>query len=97
MEEVLLEENEDDENIKFLSSPAIKANYALLQEIGVIDHIENLSRDIRNYRSFLARGLDIFNHTSIEKIMDATVIKFPINLCLRLSLLFGNRYRQGKI
>jgi len=75
MEEVLLEENEDDENIKFLSSPAIKKNYALLQELGVIDHIENLSRDIRNYRSFLARGLDIFNHTSIEKIMDATVFQ----------------------
>jgi len=73
MEEVLLEENEDDENVKFLSSPPVKKNYDLLREIGVIDHIETLCRDIRNYRSFLTRGLDIFNHTSIDKIMDATV------------------------
>jgi diguanylate cyclase (GGDEF)-like protein len=73
MEEVLLEGDEDNENIKFLSSPEIMKNYELLHEIGVIDHIEMLSRDIRNYRHFLERGLDIFNHTSIDKIMDATV------------------------
>jgi len=73
MEEILLEEDEDEENVKFLSSPNVKKHYDLLREIGVIEHIETLSRDIRNYRSFLERGLDIFNHTSIDKIMDATV------------------------
>jgi diguanylate cyclase (GGDEF)-like protein len=73
MEEVLLEEDEDIEHHKFLSIPVIQENYKFLQDIGVVDYIDTLNRDIRNYRNFLARGLDIFNHTSIDKIMDATV------------------------
>jgi len=73
MEEILLEEEEDNEENRFFSIPIIKENYDLLQKIGVIEQIETLNRDIRNYRSFIARGLDIFNYTSIDKIMDATV------------------------
>jgi len=71
-EEILLEEEYDEYN-RFFTVPIIKKNYDFLQEIGVIEHIESLNRDIRNYRSFISRGLDIFNHTSIDKIMDATV------------------------
>jgi len=72
MEEVLKEADKDDED-DFLSTPAIKDNYALLKEIGVINHIETLNSDIRNFKSLLVRGLDIFNRTTIDEIMDATV------------------------
>lgn len=37
------------------------------------DNIEVLKQEISSYKSLLARGLDIFNHTSIDDIMDATV------------------------
>jgi len=74
MEEILKEaQKDDDDNQDFLDNPDIKENAALLQNLGVINHIESLNRDIRNYKSLLARGLDIFNRTSIDEIMDATV------------------------
>ena len=71
-EEQVLLDNEEAEK-KFLASPEIVKNYNLLQDIGVFTFIENLTREIRNYKNLLARGLDIFNHTSIDEIMDATV------------------------
>jgi diguanylate cyclase (GGDEF)-like protein len=69
MEELDKEEAEK----QFLSSPKIVENYSLLQEIGVFQFIDMLTREIRNYKSLLLRGLDIFNRTSIDEIMDATV------------------------
>jgi diguanylate cyclase (GGDEF)-like protein len=69
MEELDKEESEK----QFLSSPKIVENYAFLQEIGVFRFIDTLTREIRNYKSLLLRGLDIFNRTSIDDIMDATV------------------------
>jgi len=71
MEEILNKVEKDDVN--FLAQHIIKENYPFLQEIGVIEHIESLNNDIRNFKSLLARGLDIFNRTSIDEIMDATV------------------------
>ena len=56
-----------------LLSPKILENYELLQEIGVIALIENLTKEIQNYKSLLEKGLDIFSHTSLDKILDATV------------------------
>ncbi|MDR1278317.1 MAG: sensor domain-containing diguanylate cyclase [Treponema sp.] len=58
---------------EFLSNPKIVENYSFLQEIGIFKHIDNLNREIRNYKSLLSGGLDIFNRTSIDEIMDATV------------------------
>jgi len=58
---------------EFFSSPKIVENHALLQDIGVFKYIDNLYKELRTYKSLLARGLDIFNRTSIEEIMDATV------------------------
>ena len=58
---------------KFLSNPKIIENYIMLQEIGVFNFFESLSNEIRNYETLLTRGLDIFNRTSIDEIMDATV------------------------
>ena len=67
-----MEKNNSQEN-EFLENPKIVENYTLLQEIGVLKYVDNLNREIRNYKSLLTRGLDIFNHTTIDEIMDATV------------------------
>ena len=57
----------------FLSSPVIEANFSLLQEMGVISYIDGLTKNITNYKSLLTRGLDIFNHSTIDEIIEATV------------------------
>jgi diguanylate cyclase (GGDEF)-like protein len=57
----------------FLTDPAVVQHYSLLQDIGVFKHIDNLNREIRNYKSLLTGAMDIFNRTTIEEIMDATV------------------------
>ena len=69
------EKTSDHEEIEkqFLSSPKVVENYKFLKEIGVFDFIEILTGEIRNYKTLLTRGLDIFNRTSIDDIMDATV------------------------
>jgi diguanylate cyclase (GGDEF)-like protein len=72
MEERIGQDNEDAEK-KFLSSPGIVENYNLLRDLGVFTFIDSLSYEIHNYRTLLTRGLDIFNRTSIDDIMDATV------------------------
>ncbi|MCL2765293.1 MAG: GGDEF domain-containing protein [Treponema sp.] len=72
MEEIPIEAQREDNN-DFLANPEVKKNYSLLQDIGVIEHIKSLNRDIRNYETLLTRGLDIFNRTTIDEIMDATV------------------------
>jgi len=63
----------EESEIEFLSDPKIKANHKLLDEIGVFKYVESLNHVIRNYKTLLTRGLDIFNHITIDKIMDATV------------------------
>jgi len=71
MEDVIIEVPKEDVN--FLDRLEIKGNYALLQNIGVIEYIASLNNEILNFKNLLARGLDIFNRTSIDEIMDATV------------------------
>ncbi|MDR0320129.1 MAG: sensor domain-containing diguanylate cyclase [Treponema sp.] len=62
-----------EDNDSFINSPRIKENSDLLHEIGVLAHIEALERYIYNYKKLLIRGFNIFNHTTIDEIMDATV------------------------
>lgn len=57
----------------FLSSPRIIENYTLLQDIGIFHHIDQLNKEIRDYKSLLSGAVDIFNRTSIGDIMDAAV------------------------
>jgi GAF domain-containing protein len=57
----------------FLSNPSIVKNYSLLQEIGVFRHIDQLNKEIRDYKSLLAGAADIFQRTSIDEILDAAV------------------------
>jgi diguanylate cyclase (GGDEF)-like protein len=65
---------ENSENEKeFLANPKIVENYTLLQDIGVFNHIDSLNREIRNYKSLFSGALDIFNRTTIDEIMDASV------------------------
>jgi diguanylate cyclase (GGDEF)-like protein len=59
--------------IDFLSNPGVAKNYTLLHEIGVFKYIDFLNRKLQDYRTLLSGGLNIFNHTSIDEIMDATV------------------------
>jgi diguanylate cyclase (GGDEF)-like protein len=65
--------DDDSKQHDFLSNPEIVKNEALLKEIGVFDYIESLNHLVNNYRSLLVRGLDIFNHISIDEIMNSTV------------------------
>jgi len=63
----------EDIPVNFMNSPDVRNNIILLQNIGILDYIESLTSEIHNYKSLLTRGLDIFNHTSIDEIMDSTV------------------------
>jgi diguanylate cyclase (GGDEF)-like protein len=71
MQDIFLDE--DNHKKEFLSNPKITENSGLLRDIGVLDYLESMNRMVNNYRSLLVRGLDIFNHVSIDEIMDATV------------------------
>jgi len=71
MQDIFFEE--DGSKHDFLSRPEIVKNTDLLKEIGVLEYLETMNRVINNYRSLLVRGLDIFNHISIEEIMTSTV------------------------
>ena len=62
-----------DEKKDFLTQPKIVENYALLNELGVFDYINFLKREIKNFQSLFAGTMDIFAHTTVEEIMDATV------------------------
>lgn len=62
-----------DKSNDFLSNPLIAENITLLQNIGVINHINSLNREISGYKSLFRGALDIFNRTTINDIMDAAV------------------------
>ena len=58
---------------EFHSDPKVKENFSLLEEIGVINHINSLDEEIRNYKTLFKGALDIINRISINEIIDATV------------------------
>ncbi|MDR1059533.1 MAG: GGDEF domain-containing protein [Treponema sp.] len=64
---------------EFLSDPRVIENYSLLQEIGVFGHIDFLNREIHSYKNLLSGALEIFNRTSVDEIMDATVWQISDN------------------
>jgi len=68
-----MEINSKESEKQFISNPKVIENYSLLHELGVFSFIDNLMRNIHSYKTLLAGGLDIFNHTSTSEIMDATV------------------------
>ncbi|MDR1428856.1 MAG: GGDEF domain-containing protein [Spirochaetaceae bacterium] len=62
-------DTEDD----FLSNPKVLEQYGLLREIGIFRYIDSLNNEIRGYKNILNSASDIFNRTTIDDIMDATV------------------------
>jgi diguanylate cyclase (GGDEF)-like protein len=57
----------------FLSNPNVVKNYSLLQEIGIFKYIDTLKRQVKNYKDLLSGVVDIFNRTTIDEILDATI------------------------
>jgi diguanylate cyclase (GGDEF)-like protein len=57
----------------FLAGAKAREHHGLLREIGAVDHIEALNRELRDSRDLLAGALDIFNRTSVDEITAATV------------------------
>ncbi|MFP3090641.1 sensor domain-containing diguanylate cyclase [Treponema sp. TIM-1] len=57
----------------FLSNPQVIENYALLEDIGVFQYIDQLGKEIQAYKGLLSGAVDIFNRTSIGDIIDAAV------------------------
>ncbi|MDR2054133.1 MAG: diguanylate cyclase, partial [Treponema sp.] len=57
----------------FLLNPKIIENYSSLQEIGVIQHIDYLNKEIKKYQGLLFSAGEIFNCTTTDEIMDAAV------------------------
>ena len=57
----------------FLFNSKIVENYNFLEEIGILSFIDGLTKEINNYKTLLTKGLEIFNHTTINDILDSTV------------------------
>ncbi|MDR2786674.1 MAG: GGDEF domain-containing protein [Treponema sp.] len=58
---------------EYLLNPQIIENYSFLQEIGVIKHIDYLNKELKKYQGLLFSTGEIFNCTTTDEIMDATV------------------------
>ncbi|MCL2065893.1 MAG: GGDEF domain-containing protein [Treponema sp.] len=71
----MIKELLNNENKELLANSKIAGNVDLLQELGILEYIENMHQEVNTYKSLLNRGLDIFNHTSIDEILDATVFQ----------------------
>ena len=65
----------DVEDIKkaLLEDPKIAENLGLLEEIGVLSHIDGLVDMIRNYKALFVKGLEVFHCDSIDDILETTV------------------------
>ncbi|MDR2305485.1 MAG: GGDEF domain-containing protein [Treponema sp.] len=79
----------------FLENPEVIEHYSLLQEIGVFSYIDSLNKEMRNYENLLSGALDIFNRTSIDEIMDATVWQIT-DRCLPSFIAFLWKPVQGR-
>ncbi|MDR3341387.1 MAG: GGDEF domain-containing protein [Treponema sp.] len=61
--------------LDFLSNPRVVENYAALMDTGVFSYIDYLNVEIRNYKNLFSIALNIFNRTSIDAILDFTVLQ----------------------
>jgi len=57
----------------FLTHPKAIENRDMLQEIGILDYVDSLEREIKNFKNLFKSSLNIFACTTVEEIMDATV------------------------
>ena len=59
----------------FFADPRIIENYNYLEELGVLDYVMSLEQENHDRESLLNGALDIFNRTTINEIIDATVLQ----------------------
>jgi diguanylate cyclase (GGDEF)-like protein len=62
-----------DNEFKHLSTAKVLEHYSLLQEMGVFHEIDDLKKEIRDYKQLVQGAYEIFNRQSIDDILDATV------------------------
>jgi len=60
---------------KFFSNPKIVENYTLLQNLEVFSFIESLEQEITDYKTLFTGALDIVSCTTINEIIDTTVLQ----------------------
>jgi diguanylate cyclase (GGDEF)-like protein len=60
-------------NQNFFSNPRIVEHYTLLEKIGVFKYLDELNKEIKEYQGLLFGASEIFNKTSIDDIINATV------------------------
>ena len=68
-----METKTPEKNSESFLSPKIIENYSMLKDLGVFKQIESLESSIQNYKNLLAGAMEIFNKTTIDEIMDASV------------------------
>ena len=62
-----------DDDYIFLSDPKIVENKDYLNDLGVLSYVDSLEQEIHDKQSLLSGVLDIFNRTTINDIIEATV------------------------
>lgn len=63
----------EDQRNDFFSNPKVLEQYGLLQEIGLFKYIDSFQKETRRYQHLLKGAARIFNSTTVDDIMDATV------------------------
>jgi len=59
----------------FFSNPDILQHFSILQSLGIFSHIESLQQEIRNYKTLFSGATDIFHRTTIDEILETTVLQ----------------------
>jgi len=81
---------------KFFSDSRIVANYDFLESIGVFEYVDNLAREIRNYKTLLTRGWIYLTVQPLMKYWTPLYGRFQTIFCPRSSLFSGNRFRTAR-
>ncbi|MCL2191207.1 MAG: sensor domain-containing diguanylate cyclase [Treponema sp.] len=67
------EETDGDIERAFFSDPKISENLGLLEEIGVLSHVNGFIGRMKGYGTLFSIGTDLFNCAGIDDILEATV------------------------
>ncbi len=61
------------ENVDIMKDPRLLKHYSLLQELGILSHVDALRRETRDLESLLAGASAIFKCTDVDEMIEATV------------------------
>ncbi|MDR2393150.1 MAG: GGDEF domain-containing protein [Treponema sp.] len=67
---------------EFLSYPYIQEHYGLLQALGVCRYLDQLKRELDTYKNLFAGAVTIFQHTSIDAMLDTAVSHLATRILL---------------